>query len=152
MRAKWRRLLGEEITGFIVAVGQPDQMPSPDELDAWKATYNRPASRGGLHDDSIAADARMCLQIARSMLHDGVTTHRFSEQQLAVFNISRTRAATDARVARKAERVARARALRAEGLSAPMIAIRMAREVGRDPDANPFSERQVRRWLADKKG
>jgi membrane protein required for beta-lactamase induction len=49
------------------------------------------------------------------------------------------------REAQKDAHVARALALRAEGLSAPMIGIRMAADEGK---AEPYSERTVRRWLS----
>lgn len=58
-----------------------------------------------------------------------------------------TRAATVARETRADRQARRAAELRHAGLSAAVTGIRMAREDGR-PDDRPYSERQVRRWLA----
>lgn len=62
----------------------------------------------------------------------------------------RTRAAVNQRKDRARRRITRAAELRAAGLSATMIGIRMARDEQR-PDDRPYSERQVRRWLAEAK-
>jgi hypothetical protein len=151
MRAKWRQLLGEEIAEFIVALRPHEKKPNPEEVVAWKSEFDRPARRGGLTDDQIASEARLCLQIARSILRDASTPTEVSERALATYRSLHTRPATEARIREKDERVARVRELRSQRLSVSMIAIRMTKELGRDPDKNPVSERQVSRWLADKK-
>jgi hypothetical protein len=83
--------------------------------------------------------------------HASTSQARMSEKDLAIFSSLRTRPATDARVQQKETRAARARELKSQGLSVKMIGLRMTRELGRDPEANPLSDRQVSRWLADKK-
>lgn len=61
--------------------------------------------------------------------------------------MAQTGAATAARREHADRQALRAHALRATGLSVPVIGIRMAREDGR-PDDQPYAERQVRRWLS----
>ena len=63
----------------------------------------------------------------------------------------RTKAATVKRQASMLGKIARARELRASGLKPSQIAVRMSHELDYAADA-PLSERQVRRWLADRKG
>jgi hypothetical protein len=62
--------------------------------------------------------------------------------------VPRFAAASAKRTERKQARIRRAHELRAEGLSAPMIGIRIAREEGR-PDDKPYVERVVWRWLSE---
>lgn len=63
----------------------------------------------------------------------------------------RTRKATAKRSSGKARNVARARELRAQGLSAAGIAVKMTAERNQ-PQRPPITERTVQRWLADSKG
>jgi hypothetical protein len=60
--------------------------------------------------------------------------------------VARMKGANDARRATAAAQAARALKLSANRLSAAVIGIRMATEDGRSE--RPYSERQVRKWLA----
>jgi hypothetical protein len=75
---------------------------------------------------------------------------RREEDERARVRRDQTKAAEKMRTERKLQRIRRAAALKADGLSAPVIGIRMALEEGRPPD-RPYGERQVRRWLAEAK-
>ena len=71
-------------------------------------------------------------------------------QELEAALADRTRSATDKRRADTAKNVARARELRAEGLSAARIAVKMTVERG-DPQRPPLYRRTIQRWLATRK-
>lgn len=88
-----------------------------------------PRARGQVESDEQ--------RLIRETMHDVI---RFSKR-------ARTADAVEANRALGACQAARAILLSDQGLSAPVIGIRMALEDGRPVD-KPYSERQVRKWLA----
>jgi hypothetical protein len=90
------------------------------------------SGEGSAHDPGVLSDGE-----------DGLRATGAAQDFVRERLLPRTTQATAAVTAKGEKHRARAQELRAHGLSAPQVGIRMAREDGRD---TPYGERQVRRW------